>query len=382
LCSIGVNFYDINIKYNDPGEQHNVFLNVGNGALVGNGSLGPDIYYIILDEYASESTLKDFGYDNHDFLEFLRNKGFYVANSSQCNHGADNRLKASTVLSLASSLNMNYLNNLDEMNTTIQKGKLAPYKLIQDNRVMRFLKSKGYTTINIGSSWGPTAFNNYADINFVPFILFGSPDQNEFIHVYMKTTMLRPFGNILLNHSFYDPQRVLYAFSKLENNSEIGHPKFVFAHIVSPHPPYIFDRNGEFISINAKSYDYRSAMREPYINQLIFINKKLINLVNKLIDEPDNYPKIIIIQSDHGLEFQENKSYENRSHQKMFKHGMTILNAYYFPNNDYKNLYDNITPVNTFRIVFNSYFNTSFELLNDTNYYYKDQLYLIPHEDS
>jgi hypothetical protein len=107
-----------------------------------------------------------------------------------------------------------------------------------------------------------------------------------------------------------------------------------------------------------------------------------MNLVNKLIDGTDNYQKIIIIQSDHGLEFQENKSYENRSHQKMFKHGMTILNAYYFPNNDYKNLYDNITPVNTFRIVFNSYFNTSFELLNDTNYYYKDQLYLIPHEDS
>ena len=34
-----------------------------------------------------------------------------------------------------------------------------------------------------------------------------------------------------------------------------------------------------------------------------------------------------------------------------------------------KLLYDSISPVNTFRLVFNYYFDTNYELLNDLSYY-------------
>ncbi len=48
---------------------------------------------------------------------------------------------------------------------------------------------------------------------------------------------------------------------------------------------------------------------------------------------------------------------------------MSVLNAYYLPNNGHKQLYDEITPVNTFRIIFNYYFNMNNELLEDRNYF-------------
>ena len=48
---------------------------------------------------------------------------------------------------------------------------------------------------------------------------------------------------------------------------------------------------------------------------------------------------------------------------------MAILNAYYFPDGDYTALYDDITPVNTFRVVFNEYFRAGYRLLEDRCYF-------------
>ena len=53
---------------------------------------------------------------------------------------------------------------------------------------------------------------------------------------------------------------------------------------------------------------------------------------------------------------------------------MSIFSAYYLPGTE-KNLSNNvITPVNTFRIIFNSYFNTDYELL-------ENKMYLIDDDD-
>jgi len=67
----------------------------------------PDIYYIILDGYGRSDILKsEFGYDNSDFLNSLRDQGFFVADCAQSNY-------AQTQLSLASSLNFNYIRNIN-----------------------------------------------------------------------------------------------------------------------------------------------------------------------------------------------------------------------------------------------------------------------------
>jgi hypothetical protein len=47
----------------------------------------------------------------------------------------------------------------------------------------------------------------------------------------------------------------------------------------------------------------------------------------------------------------------------------SILNAYYLPNGGSQDLYPTISPVNSFRIVLNTYFGTNLELLPSETYF-------------
>ncbi len=68
----------------------------------------PDVYYIILDMYGRDDVLLErFDYDNSPFLKELEDLGFYVARCSVTNYNM-------TELSLASSFNMNYLDQLGD----------------------------------------------------------------------------------------------------------------------------------------------------------------------------------------------------------------------------------------------------------------------------
>jgi len=97
----------------------------------------------------------------------------------------------------------------------------------------------------------------------------------------------------------------------------------------------------------------------------------VIPLVENIIHNSST-PPIIIIQSDHGAA---NASPPER---------MEILNAYYLPGGGNELLYQNISPVNTFRIIFNHYFGGDFDLLEDTSYHseYGEVIeFITPHDD-
>ena len=140
----------------------------------------PDIYYIVLDGYASNSVLKQtYGFDNRRFTDGLTERGFYVAHQSRSNY-------AHTFLSLASSLNMDYVNHLSDVVGEQCQDRAIPYRMIKDSAVLRFLRSRGYRVIHFSSGWGPTLHNPYADLN----VHCGGP--NEFTVVLLRTTLLRP----------------------------------------------------------------------------------------------------------------------------------------------------------------------------------------------
>lgn len=324
-----------------------------------------DIYYIILDGYASESTLKEiYGYDNRDFLEYLTGKGFYIASKGRSNY-------PSTFLSLSSSLNMQYVNNLTDVVGADSNDKRIPYQMIRNNKIMNFIKSRGYRYVNFCSGWSPTDYNDYADINF------RLTRGNEFFLVLAQTTMLRPFADELYFNE-EARKKTLYTFDRLAQVHSIDFPKFVFAHIALPHPPYIFGAEGEPVS----EMDYQMSggawkHKDLYVNQLIFINKKVKKLIDDILSK-SAVPPIIVLQADHGsastlpsLDIDNVDGIDKWALPSdiNLSERMTIFNAYYLPIEGDQHLYPSITPVNTFRLIFNTLFHTSYELLDDQSYY-------------
>jgi len=315
----------------------------------------PDIYYIILDAYASANTLKEiWDYDNREFIDYLTEKGFYIASESRSNYSV-------TFLSLASSLNMEYVNYLRDVLGVESKDRRIPYQMIQDSRVMRFLKSKGYKFVHFQSGWGPTDRNNYADWD----VQCGR--SNEFMMVLVRTTILKPLAHYSNPVADDRRARVLCTFSTLaEVQHRVEGPRFVFAHILVPHAPWLFGPNGEPVDSELRMDKWR--YEQGYLDQLTFVNKKVKALVEKILSEAETLP-IIILQADHGPRGRVRKRGQPSERQLSRLNGRVgILNAYYLPDTGKDLLYDSITPVNTFRLILNRYFGTSYDLLEDKIY--------------
>jgi len=310
----------------------------------------PNIYYIILDAYARDDVLKEkLDFDNHEFISYLTNKGFYVAPNSHSNY-------AKTSLSLASSLNMKYVSYSPE--EEISKDNTSYTTLISNNKVMQYLKSRGYVTINISSGWNLTENLDVANVN----LCFSDKYvDSELLIMLVRTTMLKPVSPDLFDKG--QRETILCSFSELSKvHQNFEEPVFVFAHFLIPHPPYVFGSNGE--SVDSEVFDFDVWDEKGYLDQVKFSNKKITEFIEAILSDNSN-PPIIIIQGDHGSGFSVDLYNLTKN---MMKERAPILNAYYFPENPESLIYENITPVNSFRIIFNSYFDEEFEILDDRIY--------------
>jgi len=322
----------------------------------------PDIYYIILDGYAGSTILENmFGHDNQSFLDSLRDRGFLVQSHGRSNYAA-------TSLSLASSLNMEYINYLSDQVPANSDDRTIPIEMIQRNQAMLFLKSRGYESIHFDSGWGTTRNNIYADLT----IQCGQ--WSEFQIVLINTTLLNVFSKYYIGEPLRE--RILCMFSELAEIQHKTHaPRFVFAHIVAPHPPYVFGRNGEPIAESELKMNEAVYWKDrgAYIDQLVFINDKIEALLDTLLSESTE-PPIIIVQGDHGSSCTGGRRTEPTD--MLVRERMSILNAYYLPNQSNPSRYESITPVNTFRLILNDYLGADFSLLEDVSYYSRaDRLY-------
>jgi hypothetical protein len=331
----------------------------------------PDIYLIILDEYAHLDTMKEwYDYDNSEFVNSLEDKGFFVASGSKA------RTPNTTEL-IAQVLNMEYLTQAyywDEAtkqyrgNTSGQVKDFSDeeraqllYRKIGYSKVADFLTALGYQYIFFGNWLSSTRWDNYmkdnADLYFNYYLAADTPWVSEFQDILWSTTMLRPFYRHILGSQYEVAYRreKLSTLEHLKVMPEVEGPKFVFAHLMCPHAPFVFGPSGEYIfPQNYQNYEDKNFYRGQYI----FISAETKKLVNALLEESETSP-VIILQSDHGL----------RPHHTGITIGgdewQKILNAMYLPGMDYSELSDSISPVNTFRLIFKHYFGGDYPLLED-----------------
>ena len=232
----------------------------------------PDIYYIIFDRYANATSLAEFyNFDNSEFLEDLTDKGFYVASQSCANY-------PKTCLSLASSLNMTYLAHLTATAGPDSSDKTVVYPMLHDYRVWRYLKAKSYRFVHLGSWWGRTQTNPFADVCFG--YSYCGLRLNEFSGWLLSNTIFAPIFPAVSrsrgeSEVVSSPMRadILRKFEQLATLPTMAGPKFVFARLMIPHPPFLFGPNGEAVT---KEEVAAWTPEENYVNQLIFTNRKMI----------------------------------------------------------------------------------------------------------
>lgn len=327
------------------------------GGLKAATSRTPDIYHFVFDRYASEGILRrHYDLDNSDIGRFLENRGFYVARTSNSNYHK-------TGHSLASTFYMDYLDFL-ERDERVRGSNWHPiYAMLEDHRVARLLKSLGYDFIQFGSWWVGTYDNPVADENHPHGF-------SEFEMLYLRRTVLGPLFHLLpdtpltmrLDWDNAQCQRVGPQVEQIKALAERERPVYVFAHILVPHGPSVFAPDGRCLT---RKEAKERGKRQGYTDQIAYANRIIKEVVTALQDRGDS-PPIILIQADEGPfpEHDGKVSWQDKPAKKLrIKTG--ILNAYYFPNGDYRALRRDITPVNSYRVLFNSYFGTAFPLLPD-----------------
>jgi len=319
----------------------------------GSQTLTPDIYYIILDGYARDDMLLEYyALDISDFIDQLEALGFYIPRCSQSNYGM-------TALSLSSSLNMDTVDHI--LPDAILHGDniVAFNNTIVHNQVRQTLENMGYQVISFQNDiwWTEWSDSDYfITLENKPYELITDFGQvSKFEILFLRTTALRVFEEavnkwLLPILSVETPEEhqaelILLALDGLENLPEIDGPKFVFAHIIAPHEPYVFNSDGEFVITESTD--------PGYPDQIRYLNKRLISLVQSIIEDSD-IPPIIILQADHG------RDTEVR---------MANFMALYFPGEKKSVLYPTLTPVNIFRLVLNNYLGQDLPLLPDVSYF-------------
>lgn len=327
------------------------------------GSRPPDIYYIILDGYARHDVMKShFDFDNSSFLEHLEDRGFYVARNSPANY-------CQTLLCLASSLNGTYL---DEMVKGLGYDLTAFREFIGRSNVLATLRPMGYRHVTFATGYDPT------DQPDSDVYLAYRPYTSEFHRMALDIT---PLHHLSTEPGWWEPlqqarDRINFVFDHLPDVARDPQPTFTFAHILCPHPPLIFGPDGEDVGqANEKSlyyshkvngrFEFPNRFRRAYRDQAAYVTKRIQQTIDRLLAESPE-PPIIIVQSDHGSELNLDMGSAKNSdlHERM-----SVLNAYYFPGQRYEGLYDSISPVNSFRVVFNTVFGAHLPMLPDRSFF-------------
>ncbi len=324
-----------------------------------------DVYHIIIDAHASTPALKQyFNYDNSDFENNLRDKGFFIPEFTLGNYNM-------TAYAIPSILNMDYVSS----NWKSEKELAMIVKeMMVENSVTKNFQRNGYTTISFHNEYNLELSENSvticdSNVRSIRLLIFYIDNTPFTIIKNLVFLVLDQTSNSEQGDFSFQPviENRVCAFNELLNMGETyPQPIFVHAHLIMPHSPFIFDSSGSIINTRMLS---EKDMPAAYLAQLQYTDTKIEEIIEKLLDnEPE---PIIIIQSDHGFRFKINENDDTR------KHAFLNFEAFYFPDKNLdKEEYKILSPVNTFRIVFNEYFGTNYDLLENKAFLIEDSKFV------
>lgn len=303
----------------------------------------PDVFFIVLDSYtSSESLLKHWGFDNSPFESELRKRGLQVLPEARSNY-------RSTPATIGSMFLMNYLQRVDGPDPGLYENDPDGLThLIQAGRVPAIFKSLGYKIINLSLFDVGTTRRHYTFIFENNYSIAGFLRHTAWFRFAVARANMGLWKEIAdINLGIFD------ALAKTPPSAP-GEPAFVYAHVMMPHPPFSFDHTGRRLG-NHLPLDLNER-QAAYLEQLRYVNGLVLATLDRILARSAKRP-VIILQGDHGYRF----IAEPIGTEECF----TILNAVSLPDGVAVPIPPGLTPVNTFRFIFNACFGTSYPLLED-----------------
>lgn len=335
-----------------------------------------DVYFILIDNYGREDVLrsKD-NFDNSELVNELKKRGFIFPDCAQANYFA-------TAPDISSILNMKYLDQMgvDESVYAKRAGYTALASMMQDSEVMRKFKAYGYHTVTFRGFMGlidiqtsDTYINYESDKSYARRL-----ETKNFNALYYKTTIISAIndqykiypnwiaekGPEFLKQYLPEEQPLedryyqvylqnLYAWDALTRiPKEINSPKFVYAHIYTNHWPFMMKPDG---SLRLPFTEKMTV--EGYVDAVKYTNSQVLGAIDSILENSET-PPVIILQGDHSDGWVGKVEWSGTDRLK-------ILSAYYLPAGGDQLLYETISPINNFRLIFKYYFGEDIDLLPD-----------------
>jgi hypothetical protein len=209
-------------------------------AAPGSNNTQRDIFYLVFDRYGSaDALLAAHGIDDNDLPGWLTERGFEVASKAHANY-------VRTSLSLASVLNLEYIQELADVNPDSSDQKPLE-ELLGEHAVGRFLQELGYRYVHVGSWADFLRTARSADENRVP----EAPSLFQLL-IMQRSALpalmhLVPGLDMALSGDDLHANTARSQFRSLAELADEPGPTFVLAHVLLPHDPYVFDETGNLM---------------------------------------------------------------------------------------------------------------------------------------
>ncbi|MHB9108998.1 MAG: sulfatase-like hydrolase/transferase [Armatimonadota bacterium] len=323
----------------------------------------PNVVHIILDAYGRADILQTrYGLDNEPFLRGLEERGFHVFRNARANYNL-------TPLCLSSTLNMRYIEGVQA-----KPGDFRPLQeMIRYSRVRRLLQERGYRFVSFESGWFASEVQDADEYRAGTSGM--TPFHSGVLDMTPVPTAMKTLGVNGLDYYALQRRRIIAEFSDLPRVSDLDRPVYVLAHVMCPHPPFMFLRDGtptqpdrpfneadgsHFRKIGGTKEEYRDGYRE----QVQFVNHSVLGMLDRL-QRRMTRPTVIIIHGDHGPGMGFDWDHAQTSD---YRERLGVLAAISLPDGDYSGLTDTTTPVNLYRIVFSRYFSADLPPLPNHSY--------------
>lgn len=333
----------------------------------------PDVYYLLVDGLGQPAFVeRTFKFPRHLLTHQLQKQGFRVLENSRANY-------PQTALSSAATLNMLSIPDVLEITDPESRDRRPLARVVSHSRVARAFQESGYNLITFPSGY-PLTRLAHPEHRLEPTL------KPSFVGYYVLADGFLPLIQPLLGKGPAELSfslrrgRLNFIFDHLPNAREKvdpGEPIFVFAHILAPHPPFVFDLEGNPQPSRARftygdGNDWHS-VHDPdgipyhrlWTGQAIHVMNRLNEAVQQILAQSPN-PPVIIIQGDHGPGSQTHwDSVGGTNHDERFG----IFNAWYVPPGVDLPLQDDMTSINTFPLLFNGLFGTDLPLSENRHWF-------------